>query len=191
MRLINNTRWNSKKLKRFLVLCKNEDDRIEGKIKSYSGKSRELKVEVVYIKSKESCYYDGYAYYNGTYTRLRVPRPEVIQCLDLKKLAWLFFHEYQHIRGYHHKQMNDAYDFDFIEKAFKQKRIETITADEEIEIAAFKPNKEDKFQKKLDSAKRRLTKAEKQYISSIRLMKKWKAKVKYYENKIQMKGGQN
>lgn len=182
MKLKNDTAWDSKKLKKFLIACKNYDDKIEGKLKNWQNK--ELTVRVVYVKCLDRENYNGYAYIRGVYMCLRVPRPSVVKYLDLKGLAYLFFHEYMHIRGFRHRQINDRYDYDFIQKGFEKKELEVITAVEKVEIAAMKPTREDKIAKKLESSKKRLAKAEGMYVRAVKLIKKWKSKVKYYENKI-------
>jgi hypothetical protein len=181
MKLKNDTAWDSKKLKKFLIQCKNYDDKIEGKLRNWQNK--ELTVHVVYIKKLDHCYYDGYAYLRGAYMRLRVPSPNVIKYLDLKQLAYLFFHEYMHIRGYRHRQMNDRYSYDFIEEGFREKKLDVITAIEKPVEVKVKPTQEDKVEKKLNIAKRRLVKAENMLKRATKLIKKWKSKVKYYEKK--------
>jgi hypothetical protein len=181
MKIENETAWDSAKLRKFLFACKQELDKVEGKLPHWQVKN--LKVKVVYIKFKDRDYYDGYAYYNGTFMRLRVPRPCIVKTLDLKRLAHLFFHESYHIRGYLHRQMNDNYEYEFIHKGFESKKLEPITAIQVVEEVKPKPAPVDKVEKKLDIARRRLVKAENMVKRATKLVKKWKSKVRYYEKR--------
>jgi len=120
MRIINKTDWKTEDLKKILTKALNEDDKIEGK---YLYRNQ-LEIEIVYSKGPrrwvvesykkrnlempEHWLYSGYAYYNGSLMRLRVPRKEISKVL----LAKIFIHEMGHIRGYKHSSMGGWIDIE-------------------------------------------------------------------------------
>ncbi len=118
MKVVNKTKWNTRDLKRIFVSALNENNKVEGK---YFYDST-LTVEVVYSnglgKDTASFYkhynikpklrYTGCAYLNRPWMRLRIPRENV----EPKRLARVFIHELDHVRGYRHPQMLKSRDVD-------------------------------------------------------------------------------
>jgi hypothetical protein len=104
MKITNKTHWDSRDLKKIFSKAMSLNDKLEGR---YQRKSQ-LLVEVVYSKrtwANVQSQFSGYAYRNGNYMRLRVPRKP----FDQRLLVRLFVHELYHCRGFSHDQMGEVY----------------------------------------------------------------------------------
>lgn len=117
MKIKNNTHFNTFQIKTFIRKCVKQAIR-DGE----SDCTKYLTVEIGYSHGN----YSGYAYINGTYMYLRVPK---IQELDKRLFAFIVLHEYDHILGYRHKVMGrhniDTYDFSFAKKLAPVQKTQT------------------------------------------------------------------
>lgn len=95
MKLTNSTGYDTAAMRRILVQVHNELTRYEG-----HRLRRWARVEVEVVKRNEgSVGTSGYAYINGIYTRLRLPRPPNNHC-SVQQLIRIAWHEFLHLYGY-------------------------------------------------------------------------------------------
>jgi len=188
MKIINKTNWRTDDLKKLLTAAFNEDDRVEGK---YKYRDR-LRIEIVYSKGPRrwvvEAYkkrnlelpvrrlYSGYAFYNGNFMKLRIPKEKI----DKEILVKIFIHEAGHIRGFRHSGMRRWID---IEASWAK--------DDKYQMR----QKETKVKPKVDLQLKRyehiltLLKDKKSQLKRLQnQIKKWNQKRKYYESVLVASG---
>lgn len=112
-RLINNTIWNSKQIKRVVDLCLH---------RQAEGTGRRYRAEVVYARQRRGC--TGYAYLNSGLFRVRVPGPDQ-RFFDRKLLRdfiGVTLHEIDHTLGVGHADMgqHSPHDLSMFEQAIDE-----------------------------------------------------------------------
>jgi hypothetical protein len=95
MKIINETEWDTRQLRRVFSAVLRESNRVEGQ-HNYT-----LSVHVVRARGRTV---SGYAYFHSGRMKLRLPSPKH-GALDTILVGWLFDHELAHCRGHAHKVM--------------------------------------------------------------------------------------
>ena len=110
MKIINETKWNTKDLQKIFALSLKADNKIEGKF------NKNLIIIITYRKFRKwvipyyernnmildnKYKYSGYAYFNTGEMKIRLP----VKDIDSQYVAKIFIHELAHCRGYKHHQM--------------------------------------------------------------------------------------
>jgi hypothetical protein len=174
MKINNKTNWNEKDLRKIFSKAMSLNDKIEGR---YPRKSQ-LLVEVVYAKrtwAKIDNQFSGYAYRNGNYMKLKVPRKQ----FDQRLLARVFIHELYHCRGFSHDQMGEVY--------LNIKNLEEDNWALEYPVRKILPKKKPKEDLQIKRYEHVLAMLKDKQLKLKRLqkqVKKWNAKKKYYEKTL-------
>lgn len=112
----------------------------------------------------------------GRRVRMRLPRNP--GHLNMKELAQVWFHELQHVMGLRHREMKKWF-------ALEVHFHEGLTVG--VQDDAPKPGRSERMgalvQRRADKAKRRVAALEAKLFRTERLLKKWRARVAYYEKK--------
>jgi len=171
MKIENETNWDTLSLKKFSTyLLRWSEKGPEGKLPDWQRKN--LTIQVIHSKRTT---YSGYALYDSTWMKLFLPKEEI----NVERLARLFLHELDHIRGYRHNQMPKWYDMDIP----RDIHLWTISSKQIIE----KPKKDiqlvryERVKQLVDEKKAKLARLQKQ-------LKKWTQKQKYYERVLAAAG---
>jgi hypothetical protein len=93
MRIINETEWDTRQLRRVFSAVLRESNRVEGR------HNHRLRIHVA-----RGRYVSGYAYFNSGRMKLRLPSPKHGP-LEVFMVGWLFDHELAHCRGHRHEVM--------------------------------------------------------------------------------------
>jgi hypothetical protein len=168
MKIDNRTHYVTSDLKAFILRG------IKESVKSgEDNRTQMLTVKVVYSRNREwgGYGYSGYAFYNGRFMRVRVPKIAI----DMEQFARLVMHEYDHIVGYRHKQMDGQYDTAWVKDY--EIRIQAPKVKEKIDVRAVRYERTKKLLEKKQTQMKRLQTS----------IKKYSKKIKYYE-KMMSKG---
>jgi hypothetical protein len=165
----NQTHFVTSDLKSFILRAIKESIK-EGE----DSRTKRLTVKVVYSKNREwgGAGYSGYAYYNGYLMRLRIPR----ELKDKEAFARLVMHEYDHIVGYHHRQMDWVYNTAWVNGY--EIRIQPPKVKEKIDVRLVRYERTKKLLKEKQTQMKRVQ----------TLIKKYAKRVKYYEKMLTAKG---
>ena len=171
MKIIKNTSaYDSKKLQSLFSLIHNQISKNEGRLKWW----KDLKVQ---IRAK-SYGYSGRAYVGKVYGESWDMFLSVSSTLNIEQISQLFAHELYHSYGYHHNQ--------FKTQPLNEKQITCIT-EKFNTVDLFKiiktNEKVDHVKLRYENAKNKLTQWESKQKRINNLVKKWRKKVAYYENK--------
>jgi len=135
----------------------------------------------VLVKYSRKDTYSGYAFYGDgdVFTnydmKLRIPKTEI----DIVKLSKLFLHEFEHILGYRHNMMLNAWGketYRGIEDVIKNLTVQ--------KKQVVKKRLIDVRQKRYEHAVMMLRKKESLLKRITNQIKRWKQKVKYYERLV-------
>jgi hypothetical protein len=169
MKIINKTKFTTNSLSSIFHTALRSDEKIEGRMMYWQ--KQKLTIEVVHTHT--SRHVSGYAYYNGIYMRLRLPKNSL-----LFNVVWLFLHELSHIRGAHHNKMSDV--------ILKNMANDIVIANPELVLNAKSPPVKKISIKspqliRYEHAKKMLAQKESAIIRLKRSIVKWGRKVRYYE----------
>ena len=182
MKIENKTHYQTNDLKKLFTICMTQNEKLEGPYK----RKKNLRITIGYSRYN---YYSGNAYYGGP-MKLRVPKNtrhyqringkwEKTEGLDVSELAWLFTHEFMHVRFYGHKQMAKN-DMHFHAEEWQWANKYPIR----IKEPKVKP-KRDLRVERYKHAVEMVKKHEKQLKRTEGLLKKWRDKKAYYENDVE------
>ena len=169
MRLSNSTVYSTRDLKKiFTRIAKQELD---------PAKAKRVRFKIVYSKMG---HHSGCAYLNGTLGTLRLPKPPYK--IDHAKVAMVIAHEMGHLRGLEHGAAMHCGRYSWTHGDYK-----TFYAwANEYPIGVRQPKPKAvvaPLDAKLDHATKMLAKNEAKLKRTAVLVKKWAAKVKYYQKK--------
>lgn len=188
MKIKNNTRYPTRELRSIFCEVHNRIAKAEGRLRQWKG----LTVEVVYsrgrrgwkkvddpdapdgwrIEHERQPSHTGYAYLNGYYTRLRLPKGET----DRNSIAYIFGHELMHLYGYVHGQWVDR-------TAWRE------GIDGKLVEAAPRPRPERDVQmERYQALLKRRADWEKKAKRAQNALKKIKPKIRYYEKTLRAAG---
>lgn len=199
MKLINRTRWRTNDLKRIASRVAREELNDTPRQRR---QRKDLEVEIVYSASGR---HTGCAYLRGAYARIRLPRPRplperlktrlltegradtIARFEDYHKpdpvtLAWLFAHEFAHVRGQRHATMTGD-----VMRCTNTARARYVWAAElpiRLKTEKPKPTSVDRVGARFTHARVMLAKAETRRKRAVTIEKKWRAKVRYYERTL-------
>jgi len=176
MKIENHTHYVTIDLKSFIVRA------IKESIKAgEDNRTQNLTVKIVH--SKGTLYddpverYTGYAYYNGRFMRLRVPK----QINDKERFAYVVMHEYDHILGYKHRQMDRNYNTAWVSAYEFRVKEPKVKVKEKVDIRLVRYEHTQKLLQKKQIQLKRLQ-------ASIR---KYTKRMKYYEKMLVAKSNVN
>jgi len=172
MKIENKTHYQTNDLKKLFTACIKRNDKDEGKIYRYR---KNLKIEVV---NSRYGYFTGHAWYGGP-MRLRIPKT-IKSEFAVMQMAWLFTHEFLHVRSYSHKKMAKN-DMRFHPEDWEWAKKYQVRAKE----LKSKP-KRDLRMERYGHAVEMLKKYERQMKRTENLLKKWRDKKAYYEKDTEL-----
>lgn len=159
MKVINKTNYDTRYLRSLFIKCEKHE--------GTNHKHREVRV----IFNRHTWRIGGYAWYDSSSVVMKLPRKEA----NIRRVAQVYIHEVGHNLGLHHKDMSFSNTIDV-----------SWLPDENIllkkpKVAKSKLNivevRAKRAQKKLDGWNKKLNQAK-------TFVKKYRAKVKYYEKKM-------
>lgn len=195
-------------IKRLLTRTLNEYEKVEGRFPDYQRKR--LEVEVTTGR------FSGYAYYNSSYAKVRIPKtepdfppwwkkedfekPENQKFIEQQergyqkmvanmseKIAKTFMHELDHCKGYHHESMPEGqYCMHYDTEFARQYNIRP-------KVVQARPKRDlqrERYEHALEMVKQAEKRIEKLTTDTKRaktILKKWESKVKYYEKELLLK----
>lgn len=169
MRIKNKTDLDTRQLKK--IICRAITEVVKS---GEERRTKRLRVEVVYSRNHA---FSGYAYYNGTYILLRLPKLQSYCLPNCVAVAKLVMHEYDHVLGYRHKETGRY--LDSVEYNTEWVTAEYPISAEEPQVKPKTDIKEVRYQRVLRALKRKQTQAKRLDTS----IKKLLHKKKYYEGK--------
>jgi len=162
MKIKNGTHWSTLDLKKIFTRSINEYQ------KWSKEKKTNITIQVVYSRKIQG--HSGYAYVNGTYTRLKLPK----EGLDVLMLVRLFLHEYEHLLGYGHYETSKGIwstDFPWASEYQVRKVEPKVVVKEKVDVRVRRNNR---IAKQLDKKRAQL----KRLVKRIKELEK---KQKYYQ----------
>ncbi len=162
MKIKNYTHYVTSDLKSFIVRA------IKEIVKAgEDNRTKRLMAKIVYSRNREwgGEGYSGYAYYNGNFMLLRVPR----QMTDKGRFAFVVMHEYDHVLGYKHRQMDRNYNTSWVGEY--EIRVQQPKAKEKPDVRLVRYERTKKLLEKKESQLKRLQNS----------IKKYGKRLKYYE----------
>ena len=178
MKIINKTDYDTIALRKIFTEVIRRDNKHEGKIPSLS--MRLMHVYINYQKTDDR-YYRGRAKvgldYGIPFIKLWIPRRDP----DPRYIASLFEHEFHHVRGYEHSAYTKSERKGLLIEPFEWASAYSIPVKDKKE----KPKK-DHVRTRFDHAVKMLDKYEHALARTLKLAKKWKKKVDYYEKKYSL-----
>jgi hypothetical protein len=166
MKVNNQTNYQTNDLKKLFTRVMQHNIKFEGSCNNF----KYLIVKVVHSKG---CGLGGNATLNGYNMLIKLPKQNIQK--ELCAIAYIFDHELQHIRGYHHREMQRGWKRNWKEEyTFADSYIIRIKEQK------IKP-KQDLQIKRYEHAKTMLKDKIKRIKRLMTLKKKWSQKVKYYE----------
>jgi len=175
MKVVNKTKWNTMDLRKIFCRCLKEDEKAEGKL--YQKKRLIVHVHT----ARQDRYCSGRASYNGTWIQMNILKN--MNERSVENICYVFLHELQHTRGYHHGQFSGVVLRDMA-KVIAPGYVLT----EKINIKKEKP---DVQQIRYNRAVTNFGKAETRLKRAKTIYKKWAQKVKYYEKVFAFKSSSN
>jgi len=176
MKVVNKTKWNTMDLRKIFCRCLKKDEKAEGKL--YQRKR--LTVHV-HARRQNRGVCSGEATYNGIWIQINIPKDMNERLIE--SICYVFLHELQHTRGYHHGQFSEIVLRDMAKVIAPD-----YTLTKTIEVKKEAP---DIQQIRYDRAVINLKKAETRFKRAKTIYKKWTLKVKYYEKVFAFKGSSN
>lgn len=173
MKILNHTDWDTKQLQRIFKWCLKQEG-LTGKL---------LTIEVVNQKQTRTFpteFVSGYAYYGSgdfsrNYVRIRIPKGAIHEF----SVAGTVLHELAHTRGVKHKEMGrDFYHGKLDAESYGSEAL--------LQKKPAKPKQDIKAIRKA-KAEAKVKEYEHKLKRTQTILKKWKKKVKYYQNR----GNQN
>lgn len=162
MKIKNHTHFVTADIKRFILRA------IKESIKAgEDNQTKNLMVDIVYSKNTFVETYSGYAYYNGRFMRLRVPK----QITDKEGFAYVVMHEYDHILGYKHRQMDRNYNIAWVKNYEIRVQIPKVKVKEKVDVRVIRYERTKKLLAKKETQLKRLHNS----------IKKYSKRLKYYE----------
>ena len=171
MKIINKTKWNTMDLRKIFCKCLKEDEKTEGKLYQ---KNR-LTIHVHYAKQNRGC--SGHATYNGIWIQINIPKNMGEKLVE--NVCYVFLHELQHTRGYHHGRFSEVVLRDIAKAIAPNYNLTQKTE--------MKKEKPDIQRIRYDRAIANLKRAETRFKRAKTIYKKWTQKVKYYEKVFALK----
>jgi len=160
MKIDNHTHYVTSDLKSFILRG------IKESVKAgEDNRSERLTVKIIYSRGRIFQRHTGYAYLNGTFMCLRIPK----EFLKKESFARLVMHEYDHVIGYRHRQMDWNYNIEWSNDY--EIRVQVSAVKEKIDIQMVRYERTKKLLKEKQTQLKRLQ-------TSIR---KYTKRVKYYE----------
>ncbi len=173
MRIINRTLFDTRSLRSVLCAALRADEKEDGRLPGWQRDG--LRIVVVHARYRNRV--SGYATYNGTRMRLRLPDDP-----SLESVVWLFLHELAHIRGEHHRQMSDT--------VLHRMAAEIVAANPGLALRPkTSPTPKAKPPMRLvryEHAKAMLEAKERAAARIKRQADKWRRKVRYYERAMRV-----
>jgi hypothetical protein len=172
MKVINTTIYNTADLRKlFYRVAEDELD---------THQRKNLTIRVEYSRRRNGLM-SGYAYYHGRDMTLRLPKPP--KKMDLPTLAHLTAHEFAHIRGVRHRSMTHSKLYDW-GKGWEEHYAYATNFPVRVTEAPQKPTTLTIMSQRYLHAQAALKRNQSKLKRQTTIVKKWAAKVKYYEKKM-------
>lgn len=187
MKIINNTNFDTKILRKIFSVALRLNEKSEGKYL----RKKQLKVEVVSARQEEAC--TGWAYIGIPHMRIKI-HPNFT---NVKAIAFVFEHELYHNRGYRHDKMPKMFmcygnscnyngwsgkNIDAVKERYKElENVQLLKKQikKEKEKEDIKEKRYNKIIIKIDDIKRKIKRYE-------NMLKKYSNKKKYYEKQFSL-----
>jgi hypothetical protein len=172
VKLLNTTCYSTRDLKKIFTRIANEELQPE--------KAKRVKFKIVYSKEGR---HTGCAYVGGTHGTIRLPKPP--HKLDMAQVALVIGHEIGHLRGLRHGSAMHCARYSWTHgdyRTFYAWANEIPIAIKESKAKPAPP----KVDSKLAHAVKMLEKNEAKLKRTQALVKKWSAKVKYYQKRAEL-----
>jgi len=157
----NYTHWSTRDLRRFVTRCAKQEG------------VKNARIVFAYNRAVD-VWCSGYAQCPGIHTNIKLPSYYV----DRIDLAFVLAHEFAHLRGVKHKQMRDD---PYYYRVGKWREIYAWAQDLDLTKVLPQPKARPSVDAKLAHAQTMLARAASRVKRGTTILRKWKAKVRYYE----------
>jgi hypothetical protein len=180
MKIVNETRYDTKTLRKIGALCLAEFARRER-----TNKKRARSYKIVFKTHKGQGWVGGYAYYNSKWLTVKLPlKYDRTRFTFVQSVADVIFHEIGHCLGIRHR-LNRGRKHDTIESEYEDWIRETFDSSWELPLEEKKKKeKQDVQLVRFAKAKTNAERAMSRYKRAKNLLDKWNSKVKYYEKAL-------
>jgi hypothetical protein len=172
VKLLNKTCYSTRDLKKIFTRIANEELQPE--------KAKRVRFKIVYSKQGR---HTGCAFVGGTHGTIRLPKPP--HKLDMAQVALVIGHEIGHLRGLKHGAAMHCGRYSWTHGDYRTFYAWANDITIAVKTAPTKPPAPPKTDVKLSHAVKMLEKNEAKLKRTQALVKKWTAKVKYYQKRAE------